>query len=174
MKKTLYLIIIVFGTFFVNAQVSDIDMTKIQAEIDEYGMPTISSVDEMLVNADKLYDTQNWQDAADAYSLFAKNANWLANLISNGLEPYYSATYDEKKSVSNSVITPLTKYESLSNYYKVQRNKAILRQGICFFNLNDNKASLPYILKALDLIGVEDLDQWKEARDILYAIIKFE
>lgn len=174
MKKYLLSIFMALIAFSVYGQVGDIDMTKIQAEIDEYGMPTISSVDQMLINADQLYDNKKWKEAADAYELFAKNANWLANLISTGLEPYYSASYDDKKSISYSVISPLIKYETKSNYYKGQRNKAILRQGICYYNLNDHKSSLPYILKALDLIGVKDTDQWKEARDILYAIIKYE
>lgn len=171
--KLITIILLLFLPFNIFSQASDIDMTKIQSEIDEYGVPTVGSVDQMLINADRLYDNRNWQEAADAYALFAKNANWLANLLSSGLEPYYSASYDDKKNINYSIISPLVQYETKANYYKSQRNKAILRQGVCFYNMNDHKTSLTFILKALDLIGIKDTDQWKEAREILYSIVKY-
>ena len=174
MKKAMCLCFLLFFVVSVYSQSNEIDISKIQEEIDQYGMPTISSVDLLNTNANMLYEEEKWKEAADAYALFAKNANWLANLISKGLEPYYSASSTDRKNISYSIIGALAKYEKKANYYKNLRNIAILRQGICFYKLNEYKTSLTYILKALDLIDIEELDQWEEARTILYDIVKYQ
>lgn len=175
MKRRLILLFIFSFILIINifSQENPLDISQAQKEIDEYGVPTISSVDQMGKKCDDYYDKGLWKEAAVAYELYAKNANWIANLISSGLDPYYSASYDDKKKFPYSELSPLVKFETKANYYKNERNKAILRLGICYFKLADNKTALPYILKALDLIPIDNKEHWKEARDILYQIIQY-
>jgi len=154
-------------------QENPFDISASQKEIDEYGVPTVSFVEQMGKKCDELYDKGMWKEAASAYELYAKNANWLANLIAAGLDPYYSASYDHKKGFPQSELMQLIKYEKKANYFKYERNKAILRQGICYFKLADNKTALPLIVKALDLIQIDDKEQWTEARNVLYQIVQY-
>ena len=74
-------------------KVSDpLDISKEVAQIEMYGVPTFEAVNEMKEKAEALYVAESWEEAAAAYEQYAKHANWLANIVSQCVEPYYSAS----------------------------------------------------------------------------------
>ena len=65
----------------------------------------------------------------------------------------------------------LIRAESTSNDYKSERNRAMLYEGLCYYNLGDYEQALPLLIKALDLIEIEDETNWKLGMDALYSIV---
>lgn len=155
---------------------SEFDLSAEQQKIEELGIPTVSSVATMKSEADTLWDNKDYEAAAVAYSKYAKHANWLANIISSGLEPYYSASYDKRKSWYPTKLSSsnLTDAESTSNDYKAERNRAMLYEGLCYYYLNDYETALPLIIKALDSIEINDETNWGLGMDALYSIIGYK
>jgi hypothetical protein len=176
------LLLLAFPTVFVFAQENVFDLTRIEQEINEYGVPTLGSVDKIGIEANKLYEEENWSEAAKAYELYSKYCNLLTNLFYKLAEP---SLVSEKEAYKLGLYYPelIDEFENLANkfrYYRVEKGKAIHRQGICFFNLSNYSKSLPFIIQSLDLIkltnytSMEERKMWGEARSALYSIIKYE
>ena len=152
------------------------DLSSSTQQLTELGIPTITSIDTLKANADTLWDNQNYTDAAAAYAKYAKQVNWFANISSSGLEPYYGASYDDRKDFSPTQFSvyDLSSYENASNSYKTERNRAILYEGLCYYHLGDYTSALPLLIKALDLIDIQDEVNWKVGMEALYAIIGYK
>lgn len=155
---------------------TEFDLSAEQEKIEELGIPTIESVDKLKEEADALWENKDYKEAASAYANYAKQANWLANIISAGLEPYYGASYDDRKSwyPKDLSYSELSSAESTSNKYKSERNRAMLYEGLCYYNQNDYETALPLLIKALDLIEINDEVNWGTGMDALYAIIGYK
>ena len=136
----------------------ELDVSTTAEKIAELGVPTVDTVKELKSKADNLWNAENWAEAAEAYETYAAKANWLANLITKGLEPYYSSSSDDRKSVPSAMLTKLAIYERMANNYKSERNRAIMRRGICYYKLGDYANALTYLSKALELIPASDTD----------------
>ena len=136
----------------------EFDLSEEQGKVAELGIPTISSVAELKKEADDLYAAKDYKNAATAYAVYAKNANWLANIISGTLEPYYGASYDDRKNwyPKKMEYSSLSSAESTANGYKSERNRAMLYEGLCYYYENDYETAIPLLLKALDLIEIDD------------------
>ena len=154
------------------------DFSEEEARIKELGIPTVASVAELKKAADDLWNAKDYEAAADAYSTYAKQANFLANLISAGLEPFYGASYDDRKNFSFSGFKNGKNYlhdpssaEKKANSYKTERNRAMLREGLCYYNLKQYEVALPLLTKALDLIDINDIEDWQIGMNALYDII---
>ena len=178
MKKILALVLtfaLLLPCFAALAEEDAFDMTADQETVAELGIPTVSTVAALKTEADALWTAKDYAGAATAYATYAKQANWLANLISAGLDPFYTASSSDRKGWSPSQLSwnDLTGPENSANDYKSERNRAILRQGLCYYNLGDYENALPLLLKALDLIELDQESYWKEAMAALYAIIGY-
>ena len=157
---------------------STFDFSKEEKNIKELGVPTVSSVAELKKKADDLWSAKDYAAAADAYAVYAKQANWLANLITAGLEPFYSASSKKRGDFSFSEFKKGENYkydlgtsESRANSYKSERNRAMLYQGLCYYNLQQYELALPLLIKALDLIEIDQTDYWQLGMNALYDII---
>ena len=148
--------------------------TEFTEQITALGIPTVESVKKLEAEASAAYTNKDWQNAAEKFESLAKQANFLANIIAQGLEPYYSADYDDRKAFPSSSIRRIVPDETFANSFKNSRNIAFLRQGICFYNLQKYDEALPLIMKALDFISIEDTTLWNEARLYLYQIIGYK
>ena len=151
-----------------------LDISRELEKIAEYGVPTIQLVEQMKAKADTLYNSNSWADAIVAYEEFAKKANWLANLLSQCVEPYYSASYDDKKNISYSVLKKYAPYEKASNDYKKLRNEAYVKIGLCHKQLGHIDKAVVYLYKGLDLVNVDEGIDWSLAVDALSEIIGFK
>lgn len=155
---------------------SEFDFSAEQQKIEELGIPTVAAVSELRSTANKLWEQKDYAAAAPAYAEYAKQANWLANIISAGLEPFYGAAYDDRKNWSPKELSfgTLSAAESKSNSYKSERNRAMLYEGLCYYYLNEYEVALPLLIKALDLIDIKDEKNWGLGMDALYAIVGYK
>lgn len=182
MKTKQIFFALLFVAYSINAQVKEkeeiknldpLDISIELEQINKYGTPTVSTVDELGQKAEALYISQSWKEAIIAFEDYAKNANWLANLLSQCVEPYYSASYNEKERMSISAIKTYSLYMDKSNAYTQSRNRAYVKIGLCYKNLGDIKKATVYLYKALDLLPLNDFEYWNISRNTLAEIIQF-
>ena len=150
------------------------ELTSQLEQIEKYGVPTIETVNKMKIKADGLYDALKWQEAIDAYELYAKNVNWLSNLLAQGLEPYYSDSYDDRKKASYKVLKPMIPIETKVNECRQERDIAYVKIGLCYKNFGDVKNAVAYLHKSLDLLSINNIAYWTIAKDALMEIIGFK
>jgi tetratricopeptide (TPR) repeat protein len=148
-----------------------VDLSLQKEQIKKYGVPTVEIVDQMKAKADSLYAAQMWEQAAGAYEVFAQSANWLSNLISQCVEPYYSASYDDRKAVPYNTLKTFIPIETKANDYKRQRDEAYVRIGLCYKNLGDINNAVTYLHKGLDLLSIDNTTYWLLAKDALSEIL---
>lgn len=153
---------------------NSLDLSMQKEQVEKYGVPTIKTVEEMKNKADALYDSESWEQAIVAYEIYATHVNWLANLLSQCVEPYYSASYDERKATTYLTLKPFVPFEDKANECKTNRNQAYVKIGLCYKNIGDVKNSVIYLHKALDLLSVDDIVYWTLAKDALAEILGFD
>lgn len=151
-----------------------LDLSRELEKIAEYGVPTVEIVGEIKAKADNLFDAQSWADAITAYEEYAKKANWLANLLSQCVEPYYSASYDDKKNISYTTLKKYIPYERAANNYKKLRNQAYVRIGLCYKSLGNIDKAVAYLYKGLDLVDIKSTTDWSLAVEALSEIVGYE
>lgn len=156
-----------------NSSDDPLDVSKLVEQIEKYGVPTISAVDEMWTKAKALYDTQDWKGAAEAYEKYAKHANWLANLLAQCVEPYYGASYDDRKNISYTLLKQYIPYETASNKLKGNRNEAYVKMGLCYKHMGDVNRAVTFLHKGLDLLDIEQTTIWSEAASALAEIVGY-
>jgi tetratricopeptide (TPR) repeat protein len=183
MKQNFVLAIFIFCSFSLFAQTTEtkeeiskdpLDVSIQKEQIEKYGVPTLSTVEEMKNKADALYNSQSWEEAAAAYEVYAKHVNWLANLLTQCVEPYYSASYDDRKATPYSKLKTFIPLESKANECKTNRNHAYVKMGLCYKNIGDIKNAVTYLYKGLDLVDVEDMEYWTLAKDAMVEILEFK
>lgn len=157
----------------VKANDDPLDLSSQLEKVEKHGVPTVAMVQEMKEKAEMLYTNQMWEEAAVAYEEFAQKANWLANLISQCVEPYYSASYDDRKNISYTTLKEYIPYENKANELKGQRNVAYVRIGLCYKNMGNNSQAVTYLHKGLDLLAIDQRTEWNEAASALAEIVGF-
>jgi hypothetical protein len=152
--------------------VDPFDLSASQSKVKELGVITKTEVDALEEKAKKLFNSGNCKSAVPALKEYSKKSNWLANLIASSLKPYYSASYDDRKSYPYEKLKPLIPLEKLSNDYKQKRNIALAMHGECLLKLGNKDEAVPVLIKALDLINIDNEAWWKRTRDNLLSIIE--
>ena len=172
-------IIIAFGLVMVFAGIAQaqekdpLDVSSEMEKIEKYGVPTVDAVNRLKYQADSLYNAKDWENAAVVLDDYARNANWLANLLSQCVEPYYSASYKDKETTSYSTIKPFIPFENQANRLKEGRNEAYVKMGICQKELGNTKKAVAYLYKGLDLLSVDQTTYWHIAKDAIAEIVGF-
>ncbi len=144
------------------------DLSQNEKKIKEFGIPTVSKVLELERKAIELYQAKDWKAAAEANAEYARAANWLSNIIRAGLEPFYGASYDDKRNYRD--LDTLIKFERMMNDLRMKRNRAMVVQAECEINAGDKEKGLSLLLKSLDLIDIDDTKYWEKARAMLYSM----
>ena len=150
------------------------DLSASKSKVEELGVITKSEVDALELKAKELFNAGDCKAAIPVLIDYSKKSNWLANMISATLNPYYGASYDDRKSYSNDKLKPLIPLEALANEYKVKRNIAFSMQGECLVKTGDKKGAVPVLLKALDLISLDNDIWWERTRNNLMSVIEFK
>jgi hypothetical protein len=150
------------------------DLSATAKQVKDLGVPTVSEVAALESKANDLYAAGEWKEAAVALDQFARKANWLANLIVAGLEPYYGASYDDRKNIGYANLQPLIPIEAKANAYKEKRNHAMVMRAECLAKLGDNAQAVSVLVGALDLIDINDKTWWERGRKQLYTLIELE
>ena len=149
------------------------DLSQNDKKIKELGIPTFPKVLELERKAIELYQAKDWKAAAEASAEYARAANWLSNIIGAGLEPYYGASYDDRKDFNRDLKT-LIKFEGMMNDLRKKRNRAMVIQAECVINAGDKEKGLSLLLKALDLIDINNTEYWEKARAMLYSMAEIK
>lgn len=148
-----------------------LDISQYKDIADGKALPTPQSVAAMQTQAEALVNAGKCQEAIPVLELWATQSNWLSNLITAGLDPFYSASYTNQKNVPSSTLNALAPYETQSNQYKMQRNLATVIKAECLVKLaRPNEAAAVYA-RALDLINYSESALWNRATTGLYALI---
>lgn len=142
------------------------------AEVQSNGIPTEAIVNEMKANADALYAEGKYQEAADAYSEVAQKANYLANIMSQCLEPYYSSS---SSSLPNGIEIKcnLEALGKKANALKTIRNNCYVYEGVCYSKMGDDETALAILIKALDIVEYFQSDLWTIAAEEIMNIIDY-
>lgn len=154
--------------------VDPFDLSESSLKVKELGLVTKPEVDALEVKAKKLYNEGNCKAAIPVLIEYSKKSNWLANMIAATLDPYYGASYDDRKSYSYDKLKPLIPLESLANDYKKKRNIAFAMQGECMIKTGDKKGAIPVLLKALDLLSLDEDMWWEKTRNNLLQTLEVE
>ena len=147
------------------------NLSEINKYIEEIGVPSLQYVSELDSVSLNLFQSGNCEEALPALEAYAKNANWLANIVSSGLEPYYGASYDSRKDYPYSALRPLIPYESIANGLKRKRNHSFVMQAECHEILGNRNQAVALYIKALKLISLDDKEWWDRSRVGLYDIV---
>lgn len=137
-------------------------------------LPTPTSVKAARAQATTLFEAKNCTDALPALDNWASQANWLANLLKSGLDPFYNATSTGKKSVNGPFLTELAVFEGQANAYKGERNLANVMKAECMIQRNQKLEAAALLAKTLNYIDVEDRELWDRARNDLFALIEVQ
>jgi hypothetical protein len=140
-------------------------------QVERLDVPSPQQVDSLRDTAYNLYEADSCSTAVEALKTHAEKANWLANVISKGLEPFYDASYDEQKNVSMGRIRILGNFEDSANELKRERNESYIMIAECEREMGNQNLALIYYMSALDLIDVEDQSLWDRARTGLYETV---
>ena len=140
--------------------------------IEELGVPTPALIDELEASAYALLESEGCDVAIDAFEEFGRQANWLANLISGGLEPFYRASVSDQRELPVVRIGMLADYERMANDLKVRRNAAMIAQGECLLELDEKGEGTALLLNVLRLTRVSDEEEWDRARNALYDVLE--
>lgn len=136
----------------------------------ELGVPTRSEVSALEDEAKRLFEAGDCKAAEVALDKFARKANWLANLISGGLQPFYDASYDNRRRFAG--VSTLVPFEKLANDYRAKRNRALVMRAECLLKLGQTQDGVTLLVSALDLIDIDDAEWWSRARTQLYSILE--
>ncbi len=175
MKLALYLIAPLFLTTLIRGEdkkknEDPFDLTTTQKEIATLGIPTKSSVESLETKALELYRSQKSQEAIDALDIYARNVNFLANLVAEGLQPYYNQRGSVPPHGVN--LSELGKFENLANELKKKRDRAWIMEGECYYAMGDKAKAVALLETALDHMNSQDVELWTRARELLYQIIE--
>jgi hypothetical protein len=176
MKKTILIVLTIaaFNTFAQEekTEVDPFDLSASTSKVEELGLITKVEVDALEERAKDLFNSGSCNEAIPVLVEYTKKSNWLANMISASLDPYYGASYDDRKDYSYEKLKPLIPLERLANDYKKKRNIAFAMQGDCLIKTGDNKSAIPVLLKALDLIHIDNDVWWERTRNNLLKVIE--
>ena len=156
------------------AETDPFDLSSLESKVEELGIFTKADVDAIEVEARALFNADDCQAAIPVLADYSQKSNWLANMIAASLDPYYGASYDERKDYPHSKLSALVPLETMANEYKTKRNIARAMEAECHMKLGDNDKAIPILLKTLDLLDISNEVWWQRTRKNLLSIIGVE
>lgn len=148
-----------------------LDPTPYLTQIARDGVPTPTNVQKLKEIALTLFNAGNFKEAIPALEAHRRAANWLANLIAAGNEPFYSATSTERRNIAGSIVSSLASFESISNNYKLDRDHSSVMLAEAYAKVGDKVKAVATYLAVLNIIDVDDWEWWNRARLGLYALL---
>ena len=140
------------------------------AKVQDLGIPTLQSVDQLEERATELFTNEKWDEAASALDEYVKQATRLSNLIVAGLAPAANNASSARRDFNPSIAV-MSVYASVADGYIAKRNRAIVMRAECFSNLGQTEKAVSLLVEALEFISIDNEELWTRARDQLYSII---
>jgi hypothetical protein len=117
------------------------------------------------------FDSSDCESAIELLDTWLETSNWFSNLIAQGLEPFYGASYDDRENFSYNKLDKLVPLENLANEQRTDRNHALVMKAECLAKLDRDVEAAATYGRALELIDVDDWEWWTRAANRLYELI---
>ena len=175
--KRVVLLALVLSLIFsasVLAQDESFEFADYEEDLEEYGIPSAQQVEELKDEALSLYEDSNYEEAEEALEYWGDTANHLANIISQGLDPFYSASRSDRDDISASNIRSLADYEDQANNLKRQRNEAYYKRAESLRQIGYEEEAFALYQEVLGMLSVNEWDLWMDATNSLYEMVGVE
>lgn len=140
-------------------------------ETDE-GVKTVQEIQDMESVWRQLILNGNCSEALPLLVDFSENANVTANVLRQGIEPYYDADRDTRERFSNlyrDILGELQRAERISNQIIRMRNTAWVEEARCLIAEGSQAEAVNRLYRALDYIHpVNEVRLWNDAREMLW------
>ena|SRR5690625_4652598 len=176
MKRALYIAFIfcILPVLPVAAQKDDPTSIENYRLIDEgEPLPTTESLSEARTLALKAVNADNCEEALPLLQEWARQANILANITRQTVEPFYRASRDDQRSFvsrNKSTFEELHATESRSNGFIRDRHGAWVAEAECLHRLDRPNAALTAAYRALAYISHTESKSWQKMRDLVWEI----
>ncbi len=176
LKKIMLLTLVLTLIFSASvlAQDESFEFADYEEDLEKYGIPNIQQVEELKNEALSLYEDGNYEEAEEALENWGDTANRLANIISQGLDPFYSASRSERDDLSPSNIRALAGYEDQANNLKKQRNEAYYKRAESLRQIGHEEEAFALYQEVLGILSVDEWDLWIDAANSLYEMVGVE
>jgi len=142
--------------------------------LEEFGIPNVELVEEYKNEALSLYEDGNYEEAEEALENWGDSANQLANIISQGLEPFYGATRSDRDDFSYSRVQTLVDYEDKANELKAERNEAYYKRAESLRQIGQEEEAFALYQEVLNIVSIDEWDLWVNAASALYEMVGVE
>jgi hypothetical protein len=153
-----------------------LDLSRFEEMVSKNALVTMSEIKVLEDNANVAYKSGDCEAALPQIKEFYEKANSLSNTIRQGVEPYYSASYDDRETYSlTPIIAELAEAEAASNDLIRKRNMAWVMEADCLIKTGEQDAGIAGLYRALEYISIQDdeRDLWKKARMLLWQQIEY-
>lgn len=109
---------------------------------------------------------------------YAGSANMLANIVRQGIEPFYQADRDQQTSLiigHKELWDEIKKAEKYSNLLIRQRNEFWFLEAKCYFDRNETEKALVRLYRSLEFINMSTQNElWEQVRTMLWSMVGYE
>lgn len=181
MARSFFLVtlFILTGNFSLAQAISEdegTDLSRYQVVGETETQVTLQDLDRREGPIREMIASANCAEALPLIVEFAEDANVLANIIRQSLEPFYSARNDDQESISRGDpgFQSLVNAERTSNGLLRLRNEFWVIEAKCLIEQNQSSAAVNRLFRALDFIdGIQERQLWLEARELLWEQVGY-
>lgn len=160
-----------------SAQEDETDLSRYKVVGDEGNLPTIVEFKIIEDDVRSLRESDQCDELIIKAPDAAGIANRLANVIGQGLEPFYDANRDDQASISRRLgadFDLLIDAESAANNLRLIRNEFWVYEATCLIGMGDRDDGMNKMYRALDFIDpLKQKDLWAEAREALWGTVGY-
>lgn len=172
MKKVAVIFLVILFSLSVFSQEGSFDFSKYEEDLDKIGIPTMEKVEQLKEDAETLFNNGEFEKAEKALEDWAYSANFLSNIIQEGLQPFYGALRSEREDFPYTRVSALIPYEGILNDLRQQRNKAYIMRAESLAEIGEKKESIALYREVLNLISLDNWEDWIRATNGLYTLIE--
>ena len=167
--------LVLFPSLAFSQTSGETDMSNFMVVPEEQEPLTLGEFENQKNAARKLYLEDKCAEAIPALIEVQDNANRLANIISQGLKPFYTAPSEDTEWLSNTQITKLASAEDKANELKGVRNEYYVLEAECLLKIGQKAQAINKLFRVLDFInGGTEYKLWYRSRILLWETIGFE
>lgn len=183
MENRLWLLVAAFSmalfcTAQVSAQEDETDLSRYKIVDEEKSFPTIIEFKRMEDEARALYKKKDCEQFIPLASEAASVGNKLANIVRQGLEPFYDANRDDQKIIPRKLgadFDKLAEAETAGNNLVLIRNEFWVMEAVCLIETGQRDQGINKLYRALDYVDpLKQTALWKEAREAIWASIAYK
>ena len=162
----------------IQAQTSDeTDMSRYQVVEEGTGFPMFYELADQEDMARTTFESGDCDEALPLILKYSIGANKMANIIKQGVAPYYDASRDDKADIMRKNRTrfeQLVKAENTSNALIYKRNEFWVMEAECLLKIGDREAAINKLYRVLDKTsGSREGYIWDKARDLLWKTVGY-